>query len=257
MQTENNMTREELYIKLGRIERVAMECNLCFKINANPEFLPDDVAFDCGHYAEVLCAYLRANNDEQLMIDCCKINRHILYRYGGTRDKLGLAMSTTTYYLRKIHDLALEKIWHIGRDDIENCTYYVNSVEGVCRNSSTGELKPKPSTDTDTPTEPANAPAKGLPSELGDTPNVYKYFNRAVKAGYLKCNDNVYTKDCTNAQLGYICSKIFEQPRPITALEKYFDTTRLSTAITQASYEVKRADVKKWHTDIDSKIFYD
>jgi hypothetical protein len=56
-------------------------------------------------------------------------------------------------------------------------------------------------------------------------------------------------------QLGYICYKIFDTPRPIAALENYFNVGRLSSEITTAGYEVKRADVIKWRTEIDKKIF--
>jgi hypothetical protein len=198
MQTENNMTREDIYVKWANIERFADDLNVCFKYEMTPNFKPDSEAYNCGVYAKEIYGYLMANNDEQIMIDCCKINRAIFYRYGGGNSCISAVALDVAEALRKIHDMALERIWHIGRDDIENCTYYVNSVEGVCRNSSTGELKPKPSTDT--PAVPVNAPAKSLPSEL-DTPEVKAIFDEAKKDGLL---NELY--QCTNEMTGQMAA---------------------------------------------------
>lgn len=55
-----------------------------------------------------------------------------------------------------------------------------------------------------------------------------------------------------NSQLGYFLSKIYEQPRPITALENLFGVKKLSTYIGNADFDVKRADVIKWRAEIDS-----
>ena len=61
----------------------------------------------------------------------------------------------------------------------------------------------------------------------------------------------------SHAKLGYFCCKSFEQPRPITALEQFFGLKNLAASITQASYEPKRGDVKKWRAELDRKIFFD
>lgn len=98
-------------------------------------------------------------------------------------------------------------------------------------------------------------PATGLelPSEI-DTEQARKYFARAVETGLMS---EQYLWRSTQAQLGYFCSKVFEQPRPITILEGFFNVKNLAASITQASYEHKRADVKKWRAELDSTIFFD
>lgn len=95
-----------------------------------------------------------------------------------------------------------------------------------------------------------------LPGEL-DTERARKYFARAVEVGYMTPNATNGQWLCSTARLGYFCSRVFDAPRPIAALEKYFGVTKLSASITQAGYEAKRADVKKWRAYIESKIFYD
>lgn len=94
-----------------------------------------------------------------------------------------------------------------------------------------------------------------LPKVL-DTPNARKYFGRAYMAGMI---DPTAKKRwlIADVRLGYICSKIYTTPRPISALEKYFGVSKLSASISQAEYEAKRADVIEWRKDIDKTIFYD
>lgn len=243
-------TREEIYIYIGRLEWLVKDLSVCLKYNTEPFFSGDDEARECGDYAERICAYVRATHDEQVMIDCSKINRYTLYRFGNPNDEVGRAIRKARRYLMKIHDYTLTEIWGVSPDDVENCKYYINSVEGVCRNSTTGELLPRP-------TEGALLPPQtGLPSEL-DTPEANKYFARAVALGMMKRTDTGGKWLTAVARLGYVCSKIFPQPRPIAALEKYFGVTKLSASITQASIEAVRADVKKWRAEIDTKIFTD
>lgn len=247
------MTREETYILLGRIEMVVKDLDVCLNNNIEPTISNDDEEIrECGSYAERVCAYVRATGDEQVMIDCCKINRYSLYRFGLNADEIGQAMRKARRYLMKIHDFTLSAMWGVSPDDVENCVYYINSVEGVCRNSSTGELLPRPTPDS----EADSIPTHGLPSEL-DTPEANKYFARAVAAGMMQRTDSGGKWKTANARLGYFCNKVFTQPRPIAALERYFGVTKLSAAITQADIEPKRADVKKWRAEIDSKIFFD
>lgn len=95
-----------------------------------------------------------------------------------------------------------------------------------------------------------------LTKEL-DTEKARKYFNRAVETGYIDRTDIGYKWKQQQARLGYFCLKAYDAPRPIAALERCFNVSRLSASITQASYCVKRVDVKKWRADIDDKIFFD
>ena len=99
-----------------------------------------------------------------------------------------------------------------------------------------------------------------LPSEL-DTEKARKCFAKAIKAGYMRKNDNGYKwlfgGNKGQARLGYFCNKVFVQPRPINKLESLFSVQKLSASITSADYEAKRADVKKWRNEINNNIFND
>ena len=92
-----------------------------------------------------------------------------------------------------------------------------------------------------------------LPAEL-DNEMGRRYLSRAVEAGLMS---EQYKWLASHAKLGYFCCKSFEQPRPITALEQFFGLKNLAASITQASYEPKRGDVKKWRAELDRKIFFD
>lgn len=120
----------------------------------------------------------------------------------------------------------------------------------IFKDEATDEEQP------DTPEANTTTDTLNLPSEL-DTDRAREYFTRAVEVGYMTANGTTTQWLSAVARLGYMCYKIYSQPRPIASLEKYFGVTKLSAAITQASYEAKRADVKKWRAEIDSKIFFD
>ncbi|MCM1037328.1 MAG: hypothetical protein NC406_08425 [Bacteroides sp.] len=200
------MTREEIYKKLNRIEMLADDLRVCFKNNAQPNFMSDDCKL--GEYAEDILAYVRANRDEQVMIDCCKINREIFYRYmDNSREGIGLAMLYIRRCLFKIHNLALSTIWGVSPVDVKNCTYYVNSIEGVCRHSTTGELLPIP---TDKETKTTAPPTQGLPSEL-DTPEAMAIVEGLIKADLCKQVGAVYEWKATNALFGFMVWKVSEK----------------------------------------------
>lgn len=91
-----------------------------------------------------------------------------------------------------------------------------------------------------------------LPFEL-NTEEARKYFPRAEKAGYI----NGHKWIGRNVRLAYFCSKVYDNPRPINALEDYFGVKKLSASISQAELEPKRSDVIEWRKKIDDSIFYD
>lgn len=231
------MTREEIYIKLNRIEMLADDLKLCYENDSQPDFMPDDVKL--GEYAEEILAYIRANNDEKVMIDCCKINRAILYRFMGTRrDPMGMALLLIRRCLWKIHNYALSAIWGVSDEDIENCTYYVNSVEGVCRNSNTGELLPRPTDNAPEDGETlTNAPTMGLPSEF-DTPEAKKIFDELVKLNYCKRDGAVYQWTATNALFGYMVWKVSDK------LEIRHDNDRLPWDIFQRAFTLTDRQIR-------------
>lgn len=101
--------------------------------------------------------------------------------------------------------------------------------------------------------------SKLLLKEL-DTPVADKYFNRALECGYMKQSISGYKwlfgGNKGQARLGYFCYRVFDTPRPINELEKLFEVSKLSASITNAGFEPKRADVKKWRKEMDDKIFF-
>lgn len=88
-------------------------------------------------------------------------------------------------------------------------------------------------------------PQPQLPAEL-DNEQARKYFDLAVEKGYMTIENGKYTWKETPAKFGYFASRVFEQPRPIAELERYFGFSKLASAITQAEYSPKRADKKAW-----------
>ena len=94
-----------------------------------------------------------------------------------------------------------------------------------------------------------------------DTPEARLYVSRAIERGLIQQTSTGFEwipimGRGGKAQLGYFLSKVYPQPRPIATLEKLFDVKKLSTYLGNADYEAKRADVKRWRTEID-KIFID
>lgn len=97
-----------------------------------------------------------------------------------------------------------------------------------------------------------------LPKEL-DTDKARKYFAKAVEAGYMEKTANgykwLYGNNKGQVRLGYFCAKVYDSPRPINKLEEIFNVKKLSASITNAEYDVKRADVIKWREEMDKTLF--
>lgn len=180
------MTQEEAYLLVGRLEWLEKELQVCFKFHNYPDALiNDDEAMCCGDYAERLYAYIRTTNDERIIIDCCKIQRHLFYRYRNGNDKVSEMMGKTGRFLYKIHDYTLQTLWGISREDVEKCKYYINSYEGLCRDSETGQLIPRPNKEEIIAVEPQKT---GLPLCF-DTPEFAKMIAALIDEGLCKnCN---------------------------------------------------------------------
>lgn len=85
-----------------------------------------------------------------------------------------------------------------------------------------------------------------------------KYYERAIKCGFIKMVGGGFSWVYGgNVRLGYFCSKVYKTPRPINKLESRFNVKKLSASITQAEYNSKRDDVKRWRDEIDKMIFFD
>lgn len=117
------------------------------------------------------------------------------------------------------------------------------------------DLNPTPHPDTSTGT--ASPEGWRLPIEL-DTPEARKYLSRCIEEGWLTITSTGGEWKKAAIQLGYVCSKIYPQPRPLTALIKFFNNPNLKAQITTAEvYDFKTRKTQQWKTEIDSKIFYD
>ena len=96
-----------------------------------------------------------------------------------------------------------------------------------------------------------------LPQKL-NTPEAMKYFNLAVKKGYMKICDNKYcwidTGRGTIAKLAYFLSFVYLPTRPYNDLEEYFGVKKLSSAVAQAEYKPKRNDVKTWRNKMKTDL---
>lgn len=102
---------------------------------------------------------------------------------------------------------------------------------------------------TPTTSDPLN-----LPPEM-DTPDARKYLGECRRLGWIKPTGNGAISNIPKIRLAYICSKIYPNPRPKTALETYFGVKNLAASMTQAEAEAVRADAKLWREEIDKRIF--
>ena len=161
-------------------------------------------------------------------------------QYADRLDALLLTYGIDLIDLQKKSGLYLK-----GYRSINDVDYYIGSLE-LARH----HINALPNQ-----TEPQQSNIE-LPEEL-NSEKAIKYFSRAVNAGYMDIIGTGYKWKQQQARLGYFCLKAYDAPRPIAALERCFNVSRLSSPITQASYKAIRADVKKWRADIDDKIFFD
>ena len=155
-----------------------------------------------------------------------------------------LQLQETSGIYLKYYRVITDVDFYIG--SFELAQHYINALPPRRPASSLADSNQPPASQE-------QATGRELPSELDIEP-ARKYFARAVAAGLMS---EQYKPLANNAKIGYFCYKAFEQPRPITALEQFFGVKNLAASITQASYEPKRADVKKWRAELDSTIFFD
>ncbi|MEG1800523.1 MAG: hypothetical protein RR273_00980 [Oscillospiraceae bacterium] len=161
-------------------------------------------------------------------------------QYAHRLDALLLTYGIDLMHLQKKSGMYLK-----GHRSITDVDYYLGSIELAQHyiNALPNHTEPQQSNIT-------------LPEEL-NSDTAIKYFSRAVNAGYMEKTDTGYKWNQTKARLGYFCLKAYDTPRPIAALERYFNAGRLSAHITQASNDAKRKDVITWRGELDTEIFTD
>ncbi len=141
-----------------------------------------DEIYNIGEYAERILSYVRASGDKDMMLECCKVDRDVLHRLMALiEDKRAIAsLLKCVGCLFNIHNMALEKIWGINEEDIENCKYCID-IYGKCYLMNDDEkvicLIPKPG-------EEDRIPQKQMPDVL-NTNEALKYWEKAKELGFV------------------------------------------------------------------------
>lgn len=100
-----------------------------------------------------------------------------------------------------------------------------------------------------------------LPISL-DIGEAKKYIDRAIEKGWIEINGNSGKWLFGGvSRLAYFCLNVFQQPRPIGDLERFFDAKGLAGMISNIENEGKdkrlRNDVRIWREEMDNVLFYD
>lgn len=127
--------KQEMYLLLRRIEERIIVMDACEEQNKDEWLLFKDVdeIYNIGEYAEIILSYVRASGDKDMMLECCKVDRDVLHRLMALiEDKRAIAsLLKCVGCLFKIHNMALEKMWGIDVEDIENGKYCID-IYGKC-----------------------------------------------------------------------------------------------------------------------------
>lgn len=203
---------QEMYLLLGRIEERINTLNIV--MNACEEqimtdgllFTDGDEIYNIGEYAEKILSYLRTACDKDMMLECCKVDREVLHRLMVLiKDNRVLAsLLKCVECLFKIHNMALEKIWGINAEDIENCKYCID-IFGKCYLMNDDEkvirLIPRPDA-----IQQSNNKSLDFPVELR-TDKAEVIFKKAIDGGLM---DNTYKWIKSKALLAYFADKTSE-----------------------------------------------
>lgn len=167
------MIQIEIWQRYNRIHRVCNQLAMCDEAGGEAVFSRDDEALLLGDDADVLLAYVRSAKDTDFMLECCKIDRNRLNGRSATPE-IRQSLFSCWGSLNEIHDLALKEVFGISDDDIRDCKYYINSVDGLCKDSETSS----------TIINPVEKSANGLPGEL-KTDEALRCFAKAKEIGLI------------------------------------------------------------------------
>ena len=118
------------------LERMARTFDVFYTKGVTPNEIGIRLAKQSAEEAKLLLSYCRHNDDWEVMKDCCRINRHIFYRYAAI-GACNIQMQEINHALKKIETEALKRIWGIAEEDTSN--YYISYADGQCRNIKTNE----------------------------------------------------------------------------------------------------------------------
>lgn len=197
---------------LGRIEERV--CNLGITLAACEEQIADeglcctagDELYNIGGYAERILSYIRASDDKNMMLECCKVDRSIIHHLMVLIENKHVLSSLLKCVecLFKIHNIALEKIWGIDVEDIENSKYCID-IYGKCYLMNDDEkvvrFIPKPDT-----IQQLNNQSMDFPIELR-TDKAEVILKKAIDGGLM---DNTYKWSKSKALLAYFADKTSE-----------------------------------------------
>lgn len=203
------MTTEEAFVILTRIEEEAEHIE--YRQKAGIPIYPDYKSLNDG--AEKLHAHLRANTNEQLMIECCKVDRSVFGRHSEAYPMYN--------FLFRIQNLAMARLWGVSKDDIKSCAYFIDTTDGICKNSKTHEPLPRPTATASDDDESHAAEANVVEDDVSiaaattqderfANPKVMEAFSHAVGAGLMekKSNGGVKWKR-SNVLLSFFCGIVF------------------------------------------------
>lgn len=167
------MEQIEIWQRFNRINRVCNQLAMCDEAGGEAIFSSTDEALSVGDDADFLLAYVRSANDTDFMLNCCKIDRNRL-NGRSARAEIRNALFSCWSSLNEIHDLALKVVFGISNEDIKDCKYYINCVDGLCKDSETSS----------TIINPVEKEVNDLPSEL-NTDEALRYFAKAKEIGLI------------------------------------------------------------------------
>lgn len=133
------MIQIEIWQRYNRIHRVCNQLAMCDEAGGEAVFSRDDEALLLGDDADVLLAYVRSAKDTDFMLECCKIDRNRLNGRSATPE-IRHSLFSCWGSLNEIHDLALKEVFGISNEDIKDCKYYINCVDGLCKDSETSSI---------------------------------------------------------------------------------------------------------------------
>lgn len=226
---------------------------------------------DCLKILEYELYELEGNNDEGVKTE---IKRNVLKFSLEYKEYLSVAIDEISNFWEK-HMKAWGKNIKENGWEFRNFTYIKRSMDIFLNKlrleydlpitkelpmtifaDSTAEAATEEEPPTDSTAEADKPKDLELPEIVG-TDRARKYFARAIDAGFMELTENGAKWLLEQVKLAYFCSRIYDSPRPISDLEKFFNIRGLSALISQVTVnEPKRADVVKWRNDIDKKIFF-
>lgn len=198
------MDKQELYIYYNRIERVIKDIELCLEYDCEPVFNANDEALSVGAYAENLLSYIMSLKDEDLMLQCCKLKRSMLYKcFTKANGEVEASLRTCQQCLLKIHDITLSYIFGVSDKDIKEDKYYINTCDGRCKDTATSRIIISPINTT------INKPQQKIGDQSGMSADKIRIFDKSIKMGYMEKTETGYRWNESKVLLAYLIERLY------------------------------------------------